>query len=97
MTVNAHIAREAWTHKVPIALFVGGSVLLFIHLANLLIVPVPTIMQPPLGLALGFLYLLVGAAYEWIIQKQKEMEERHEHQKEMLRQSGELVDGNKSN
>lgn len=95
--MNVHTARVAWTHKVPIAFFVGGSVLLVTYLIDLLIVPVPTIFQPPVGLVVGILYLLLGGAYEWTIQKQKETEEWFEKQKKALNELNELEGSDRAN
>jgi len=68
----------------PIILVGGGVVAVLTSLAKLVYPSVPTIVSPPVGLGLGAVYLLLGGAYEWVIQKQIELDEWYERQQKLL-------------
>ncbi len=65
-----------WIHKMPIVLFTGGTILIVMDLATLFFRSLPTFLQPPLGLGLGLVYLVLGAIDEWAIQQQQDLRKR---------------------
>lgn len=72
------------THLVPIILFAGAAGLLISTSLNILLGDFPTLFRPSVGTALAVCYILLGAAYEWTIKKQKELNNWYEQQKDAL-------------
>lgn len=83
MTVQERI-RTVRTHLVPLAFFIGGGALVLTSALKAVFPSTPAYFSPPVGIGMGALYLLLGGAYEWTIQKQKETQEWYEQQKKLL-------------
>lgn len=74
-----------WKHKFPILLSGAGSALVVTQMLDLLILSVPTFFEKTwLGVGLGVIYILLAAAYEWVIRTHERTQERIQRKREMI-------------